>query len=282
MPNTWSKLRCKQFWAKREWKQIGLDNNTARRRAQYDKKTQDRLAKIETDKLSFNEVNATKQQSENAQRYIPSNDIHNLTFWIEHASYTYCKKCNTILPSRLLPKFSKRPAVKEGSKTCPCKTKRYMQPKASDIPDVLCGLTNSEICALRPLTIHNGEYVRAENGYRKKDSIFELSWSRKSVLEKIDEIADAQSRQRCINAYNYLMNEKRSSYKKFVDKRNKLANTSGVHRDSTSTTVPKIGMSNVVCGHSYIRPENSARVASPEIQADAAGKYPSCTKYNRS
>ena len=69
------------------------------------------------------------QQSKNAQRYIPSNDIANLTFWIEHASYTYCDKCKTILPVRLLPKFSKRPAIKEGSKTCPCKTTRYMEPK---------------------------------------------------------------------------------------------------------------------------------------------------------
>ena len=180
MPNTWSQLHSEQFWAKREWKQIGRDNGTAPRKAQYDQKTQDRLAKIETDKLFFNEVDTTKQQSENAQRYSPSNDIHNLTFWIEHASYTYSEKCNTILPLRLLPKFSKCPAVKEGSRTCPCKTKRYMPPKASDIPDVLCGLTNSEICSLRPVMIHNGECVRAENGYRKKDGIFELSWSRKS------------------------------------------------------------------------------------------------------
>ena len=183
------------------------------------------MAKIETDKSNFNEVNATKQPSENAQQYIPSNDIANLTFWIEHASYTYCHT-KTILPVRLLPKFSKRPAVKGGSKTCPCKTKRYMEPKVSDIPEVLCGLMNSEICALRPLTTHNGEYVRADNGYRKKDSIFELSWSRKPVVEKIDEITDAQSRRRCINAYNYLMNETRSSYKEFVDKRDKLTNTS--------------------------------------------------------
>ena len=87
-------------------------------------------------------------------------------------------------------------------------------------------MTNSKICVLRPLTIHNGEYVRADNGYRKKDSIFELSWSRKSVVEKIDEITDAQSRRRCINAYNYLMNETGSSYKKFVNKTDKLTNTS--------------------------------------------------------
>ena len=126
MRNTRSKLLSEQFWAKREWKQIGPDNNTASTKEQYDKKKKDRLAKIETDKSNFNDVNTTKQQSENAQRYIPSNDIANLTFWIEHASYTYCDKCKTILPVRLLPKFSKRPAVKEGSKTCPCKTKRYM------------------------------------------------------------------------------------------------------------------------------------------------------------
>ena len=38
MPNMWSKLLSEQFWAKRGWKQIGRDNNTASRKEQYDKK----------------------------------------------------------------------------------------------------------------------------------------------------------------------------------------------------------------------------------------------------
>ena len=224
MPNTWSKPHSEQFQEKRQWKLIGQDNNTARRIAEYAERRQQRLMKIENDKACFTEANATKQQSVNAERFIPFDDIDNLTFWIEHASYTYCNKCKVILPLRLLNKFAKRPPVK-GSKSCLCKTQRYIQPKPSDVPDILCGLTNAEICVLRPLVIHNGDYVRAENGYAKKNGIFELSWSSNAVLEKICEISDVQSRNRCMNAYNYLMNEPRSSYRQFIDKRNNLAST---------------------------------------------------------
>ena len=217
MPNVWSQPDSDQFWAKREWRLTGQDNNILSRKAQYVLDKQNRLDKIQNDKASFLEVNSMKQQSENSPRFIPSHDIENLKFWMEHGLYTYSNKCKAILPLRLLPKFTKCPLVKEGSKSCPCKTKRYLQPNAVDIPNVLCGLSHGEICALRPLEIHNGHYVHAENGYRKKDAIFQLSWSSKSVIEKINDISNERSRQRCFDAYEYLMRESRSSYKKFVD-----------------------------------------------------------------
>lgn len=222
MPNTWSKHHSEQFWAKRQWKQVGQDNQTQCRKAEYVSNTQNRISKIERDKRTFRELNSSKQQSANSERFIPQNDISNLSFWIEHASYTYCDKCKTILPLRLLPKFAKRPPIKEGSKSCKCNAQRYKQPQLTDIPDVLRDLSHAEICALRPLEVHTGDYFRAENGYRKKGGIFEVSWSTKAVFQKIEEIHDVQSRNKCLNAYNYLMNEPRSSYRNFVNKRDNV------------------------------------------------------------
>ena len=40
-----------------------------------------------------------------------------------------------------------------------------------DIPIVLRNLSLPEICSLQPLTIHNGDYTRMENGYRQKGGI---------------------------------------------------------------------------------------------------------------
>ena len=74
-------------------------------------------------------------------------------------------------------------------------------------------------------TLDSGDYLRTENGYRKKDGILELSWSTKSVLEKTPTITDVQSHTKCLDAYNYLMNEPHSSYSDFVNRRDNLTST---------------------------------------------------------
>ena len=105
MPNTRSKHHFEQFWEKRVWKQVMRDNNLEAKRAEYIASAENRFAKTESNNSSFLEANAGKQLGENSGRFIPSNDINNLTFWIEHSSYTFCNKCMMILPLRLLPNF---------------------------------------------------------------------------------------------------------------------------------------------------------------------------------
>ena len=109
------------------------------------------------------------------------------------------------------------------AKTCPRKQQRYIVPNANEIPPVLSNLSNAKVCTLRPLITHTGNYVRAENGYRKKDGVFQLSWSRTSVLENIAAITNLTSQNRCLEAYNYLMNEERSAYREYVEKRDHFA-----------------------------------------------------------
>ena len=53
-----------------------------------------------------------------------------------------------------------------------------------------------------------------------------------------------------------------------------------LERNSTFMTQHRIGMLNVVYGHTCIRPDNSVRLALTGKLADAAGKYRSCTKYS--
>ena len=77
-----------------------------------------------------------------------------------------------------------------------------------------------EIQALRPLDIHTGDYHRAQNGYRRKGGMFRLSCSKISVQQKIDEL-DTPSRTRCQTAYDFVMDTDQSSYKVFVDKRDR-------------------------------------------------------------
>ena len=48
--------------------------------------------------------------------------------------------------------------------------------------------------------------------------MFRLTWSEKSVEEKIEELG-RQSKTRCQKAYSYLMNSSESSYSQFIKKR---------------------------------------------------------------
>lgn len=223
MPAIWSESSSGELWQSRHWNVVGSDHSIDERRSQSSANEQERIERNDSEKTFFMEMNANREQHPNAERFIPSSDIRNLEFWISHGSSTFCNKCKAILPLRLMPNFHKRPLVRR-AKACTCQTNRYIMPTIDSIPNVLQNLSKAELCALRPITIHCGEYIRAENGYRKKDGMFRLSWSKTSVAEKIFAITNEESRNRCLNAYNYLMDEPRSSYRSFVEQRDRLGN----------------------------------------------------------
>ena len=115
-------------------------------------------------------------------------------------------------------RWTNRPIVK-GKTSCTCIQGRYFSPNADAIPNVLKNLSNSEICSLRPLTVHCGQYTRLPNDYRQKGGTFRLTWSKLSVLEQIEKLDNQPSQLRALAAYNFLMNEGESSYKDFVGQR---------------------------------------------------------------
>jgi len=93
------------------------------------------------------------------------------------------------------------------------------------IPVQLRGLSFADICVLRPLQIHQGQYVVLPHGYRQKDFMTRCSWCELSVQEKINAIEDPEARHRCQRAYQYLVSSSDSSYSKFVALRNRLCHT---------------------------------------------------------
>ena len=138
-----------------------------------------------------------------------------LSFWVKHGSWTYCSHCYKLVTLRRLPRFKNKPITKPKN-GCTCQECRYPTPTNDDIPNVLRNLSLPEICSLQPLTIHNGDYTRMENGYRQKGGIFRLKWSRLSVEEKLNTLPDIASRQRTRAPYHHLINDSESSYKEFV------------------------------------------------------------------
>ena len=105
--------------------------------------------------------------------------------------------CKLLTTERLLPNYFKRPPLKFRN-NCTCFKKVYINPTPEKIPDVLKGLSYNNIIARRPFTVHLGDYVIKANGYPQKTNLFRLTWSRHSIREKIDNLPDETSRQRCI------------------------------------------------------------------------------------
>ena len=135
----------------------------------------------------------------------------NTQFWIVHLLWSYCKNCKQLKTARLLPNYFKRPTVKY-CKNNSCIQNIYVNPTIDEFSNVLRGLSLMEVIVLRPFTIHLGDYVKRQNGYRQKTNIFRLSWTEKSVLDKIQALNDGQSKNRCFTAYKFLMEHEQSAY----------------------------------------------------------------------
>ena len=91
---------------------------------------------------------------------------------MKHGSWTYCTKCRQLIWERLFLRFANKPVIKRKA-TCSCSKDRYVVQKKKDIPKELRDLSVSEIVALRPLDIHDGEYEKHPSGYRKKEACFD-------------------------------------------------------------------------------------------------------------
>ena len=147
--------------------------------------------------------------------------IADLTFWIRYSSCSYCSKCLSITTEKLVPKYRKRPKLKTLS-ACSCSENRYIVPMSSLIPQQLLNLSFADVCILRPFDFHCGNYERHRFGYRQKNGKCHVKWSKVSVEENIGNIADETHRNKCLNAYNFLMHFERSSYSYFVAKRDEF------------------------------------------------------------
>ena len=146
--------------------------------------------------------------------------ISALQYWCEHSS-TECSNCNSIQFCNLLPSFLRKNKPKP-RQACACRGDRYVIPRVNLIPDCLQGLTTRHIAVLRPFDLDCGVYKREQHGYRVKTGMIKLQVSSLYVLDKIRAITEKDDRDRCMKAYNFLINSKDSSYNSFVLMRNTL------------------------------------------------------------
>ena len=130
----------------------------------------------------------------------------------------FCSDCHLLTTQKLFPNFVKRRPLKT-AKNCICSENRYIVPLPSLIPEQLLDLSHHDVCILRPLDLHTGEYERQRFGYRQKNGKCHVTWSKLSVEEKINSMPDSENKAKCLRAYNFLMSFNRSSYSSFLRKR---------------------------------------------------------------
>ena len=99
---------------------------------------------------------------------------------------------------------------------------RYVVPLYKDIPSCLLSLTVDDINTLRPFYFHFEQYERKSHGYQVKCCPIKLRTSEQSVEEKIHSLNDATQKERCQNAYDYLVTANDSSYSHFLRLREKI------------------------------------------------------------
>lgn len=172
-----------------------------------------RLAAQERRKTEF--LDEYDLSDANAPSTIVCEEALDLRLWCSHGSWTHCANCLKLSMKKLLPSFRRR-SVPALDRACKCGGQKYVVPNADDVPLVLRNLTKEEIRILRPLDIHCGDYHRMVHGYRQRTGPFRITWCTLLVEEKIDNLEDTVRKNKVRLAYEYLMNNQESSYKKFV------------------------------------------------------------------
>ena len=221
---SWTEGRVQNYWSGRLCSAVIIDTCLTSKQQEMNKNKAERDAKLKKEKSQF--LTCSLSDSEYPiQKPNPAQDVvDNLSFWIKYLSWTYCDTCH-LLKKQLLPhNFQKRPVTKPHP--CICKLNKYVIPDWENIPLALSFLEMEDFVVLRPFDIDCGTYERMKHGYRVKRGAFKLTTLKDSVEEKIAALSDSQRRQRCRQAYIFLMNCSESSYRDFVQLRKDLVEQS--------------------------------------------------------
>lgn len=215
----WNAADARLFWSRRSPVLIMRYDRLEENVRTLAQDTQTRLEKEEEEKTSFfNSRTFTSAPTNCAGQNGLENVSESLLFWMRNSSWTFCTRCKLLSTQKLLHNFSNRPITKPAIK-CKCRENRYVVPIETDFPVSLKGLFLSDVCILRPIDLHMGTFERLQHGYRQKNEITRISWSKHSVDHKINMITDREAKNRCRKAYDFLMNSDETCYKKFVQMR---------------------------------------------------------------
>ena len=183
----WSAEKAEKFWANRRAVVIGvIDDLTSDVNSMLERRRKDEQDYAQ-DKLHFvNKHNITIPAT--TVPTAENKEVSDLTFWMKYNSWTYCPRCASLSPKKLLPSYRRRSTNKPLA-NCPCEhPERYMIPSVDDIPVELRGLSRQRILALRPLIVFAGGYNREQHGYRVKDGMFYFPPDPTPVVQKIDQL----------------------------------------------------------------------------------------------
>lgn len=214
---------AKRFWSSRNTYIVFNDPRQADKVIAYENKLKKQLENeqmAKSDYLSTRKFIPEPQDAFgiNQVKKVPS-DLH---FWATYSSWSYCLKCKSLF-SKILPyNFSKR-AKNKSVTVCSCSTERYVIPLYENIPTVLLNLTVEDINVLRPFYLFFENTETQSHGYRVKCCPIKLRISNKSVLAKIAALSDETQKERCKNAYNYLISSEESKYSHFVHLRDHIS-----------------------------------------------------------
>ena len=85
-----------------------------------------------------------------------------------------------------------------------------------DIPILLRSLLIDDQHVLSPFEVHCREYSRHFNRYCQHTGPFRVTWCPTLVTQEIEAIPDARRKQQLFQAYDFLMDNRDSSYSRFV------------------------------------------------------------------
>lgn len=216
MANATSVTIAKAFWDQRKTFYLQKDDTIHEKVAKYKENLQQRNKLEAQKKTNFHQHNTFSGPFVDA---IGSNRISKITsdlnFWILYNSWTYCITCNS-LTSKIMPFNFAKLSKNTHSKSCNCNKFRYKVPTYDEIPDCLKHLTSQDVIVLQPFYFHFHEYERHPHGYRMKCCPCKLRASDATVQNKINQLVDEIARERCQQAYNYLISSEHSSYRHYV------------------------------------------------------------------
>ena len=141
---------------------------------------------------------------------------HDLRHWVTEKSWSVCRSCHSLVLEMLQTRALGSREHERVVDTCATCRGCYRAPTWVEIPVLLRHLTRGDVEVLRPISVHQGSYLKPHSaGYRRHAELTKLRWKCTSVATNISLIANPEDQARCQNAYMYLQSRGDSSYKKW-------------------------------------------------------------------
>ena len=155
--------------------------------------------------------------------------------WCRETSWVACEKCHRLekKPLREADISGRRARPASIHKCSHCqKGVGYPTVAFHDIPEELRRLSDNALWALRPLEPDVGPLAWATHGFRVHTDMIRFWWRARSVIEQLAMLEDEEEKVAAKRAYEYLMAQNDSSYRKFVDMQKKFLRKYGAHLES--------------------------------------------------